>query len=68
MYPCVPEHQTIVILSYGKTGYLSDWAELQISNGKIELEKLVSFLTRTASGTDTAENQWPNYYGTLSMN
>ena len=44
MIPCVPEQACIVILNFGTTGNLLDWEELLISNGKIDVAKLVSFL------------------------
>jgi hypothetical protein len=68
MLPSVPERQIIVIMNFGKTGYLSDWAELHISNGKIELEKLVSLLTRTEKDTDAVPKPCPNCYDMPSMN
>ena len=68
MIPCYPEHQIIVILNYGTTGSLLDWGELQISNGKIELEKLVSLLTQNLEEQALVKRPWLNYTDTLSMN
>lgn len=68
MIPCVPEQACIVILNFGTTGNLLDWEELLISNGKIDVAKLVSFLPQIVEDEDLDEMPWPNYTESHLMN
>ena len=68
MIPCVPEHAYIVIMNFGTTGNLLDSEELLISSGKIDVEKLVSFLPQMFVEEDSANLPWPNYTKRHLMN
>ena len=68
MMHCLPEEAVIVIMNYGTTGHLSDWAELHISNGKIDVERLVSYLPQIVEGEDLDDLPFPNYTDMHSMN
>ena len=68
MIPCVPEHAIIVIMNFGTMGNLLDSEELLISNGKIDVEKLVSLLPQTFADEDSDEWPWSNYIEPHLMN
>ena len=68
MIPCVPEQARIVIMNYGTTGNLLDWEELHISNGKIDVERLVSFLPQMLVDEELEDEPWPNYIERHLMN